>query len=154
MPDRRVQHGVAWLTDLKKVSPALGGAAETASPGVARNSTHRAVAGKLLGLSVAKLKGRRGRRAIPVTSPVIAALSADRRFRPTSNPRSSILDDPVARRIPEMPSECPQPASKRAFWPRNYPTTSEANSNPAEQCWQVMWTLMSSRGTLVFPPHC
>ena len=51
-----VLHRVGWLTDHNSRKPALGGAAETASQGIARNSTHRASAGKLLGLSVAKLK--------------------------------------------------------------------------------------------------
>ena len=37
---------------------------------------------------------------------------------------------------------------------QNYPDTSEANSNRAEQCPQLTRTLMSSRGTLVFLPHC
>ena len=36
----------------------------------------------------------------------------------------------------------------------NYPAICEANSNRAEQCPQLTRTLMSSRGTLVFLPHC
>ena len=37
---------------------------------------------------------------------------------------------------------------------QDYPDTSEANSNRAEQCPQLTRMLMSSRGTSVFLPHC
>ena len=48
---------VRWiLIDRNSRKPALGGAAETASRGTARNSVHRAVTGKLPGLLVANLK--------------------------------------------------------------------------------------------------
>ena len=71
----------------------------------ARNSAHRAVAGKLPGLLAASLHGRRGRRA-PRHSSTAAALSTARRRIPPypvslGDLRSSILGDPVARRLPE-----------------------------------------------------
>ncbi len=55
-----VLHRVGWLTDLKSVQPALGGAAENASQAAVRSSVHRAVAGKLAGLSVAGLTDGEG----------------------------------------------------------------------------------------------
>ena len=85
---------VRWiLTDLKSVQPALGGAAETASQSTVRSSLHRAVAGKLPGLSVASLKDGEGDgrpRHLPgdgsaLCGPPLFALPL-----PLGNPRSSI----------------------------------------------------------------
>ena len=57
VPTKKNGFRLTWiLTDLKKGEPVLGGAAETASQVAARNSVHRAIAGRLRGLSVASLK--------------------------------------------------------------------------------------------------
>ena len=80
-----------------------GGAAENDSPGTARNSTHRAVAGK--GLSVASITDGGGD-GHPVTLPG----DSDALWRPPlfglpvplGNPRSSIPGDPMTRRLPEI----------------------------------------------------
>ena len=59
---------------------------------------------------------------------------------------------------PDYPENYPRqnPGSHLRAEPQcqDYPDTSEANSNRAEQCPQLTRTLMSSRGTLVFLPHC
>ena len=81
-----VLHRVGWLTTSNGRKPALGGAAETASQSTVRSSVHRAVAGKLSGLSVASLQRTARATGDPVTSLAIAALSADRRFSPYPYP--------------------------------------------------------------------
>ena len=55
-----VLHRVCWLPTRNSRKPALGGAAETASQSTVRSSVHRAVAGKLRGLSIADLKDGEG----------------------------------------------------------------------------------------------
>ena len=60
LASRNVKRCVGWLTDLNSRKPALGGAAETASQSTVRSSVHRAVAGKLRGLSIAGLKDGEG----------------------------------------------------------------------------------------------
>ncbi len=88
-----VKHRVGWLTDLKSVQPALGGAAETASQSTVRSSVHRAVAGKLLRLLVEGLTDGEGDgrpRHLPgdgsaLCGPPLFALPL-----PLGNPRSSI----------------------------------------------------------------
>ena len=59
-PPRSTWRGLAYSP--KSVSQPLGGAAEHASPGIARNSLDQIVAGKLLGLLVARLKEGEGDR--------------------------------------------------------------------------------------------
>jgi len=51
---------VGWLTDLKAVSQPRGTPAKNVPPGIARTKLDQAVAGKLPGLSVAKLTGDEG----------------------------------------------------------------------------------------------
>ena len=85
---------VRWiLTDLNSRKPALGGAAETASQSTVRSSVHRAVAGKLPGLSAASLTdgGGNGRpRHLPGDSGGSLPTAA---FRPTPTPREPEIVD-------------------------------------------------------------
>ena len=107
-----VLHRVGWLTDLKSVQPALGGAAETASQSTVRSSVHRAVAGKLLRLLVEGLTDGEGDgrpRHLPAASGALCRPP----FSPYPYP-SGTRD----RRLEAIPApvdypKCLQPAPKR-----------------------------------------
>ena len=110
LASRNVKRCVCWLPDHNSRKPALGGAAETASQSTVRSSVYRAVAGKLRGLSIAGLKDGEGdgrpRHLLgdgsALCRPPFFALPL-----PLGDPRSSILGDPRARRLPEMPPDRP-----------------------------------------------
>ncbi len=85
---------VRWiLTDHNSRKPALGGAAETASQSTVQSSVHRAVAGKLPGLSVASLTDGEGNgrpRHLPGDSGGSLPTAVFPLPLPLGNPRSSI----------------------------------------------------------------
>ena len=83
-PPRSTWRGLAY--NPKSVSQPLGGAAEHASPGIARNSLDRAVARQLLGLPVASLKDGKGDRPGSRLSRDCATLCRAPGFRPTLTP--------------------------------------------------------------------
>ena len=83
-PPRSTWRGLAY--NPKSVSQPLGGAAEHASPGIARNSLDRAVARQLLGLPVAGLKDGKGDRPGSRLSRDCATLCRAPGFRPTRTP--------------------------------------------------------------------
>ena len=84
-PPRSTWRGLAY--NPKSVSQPLGGAAEHASPGIARNSLDRAVARQLPGLPVASLKDGKGDRPGSRFSRDCATLCRAPGFRPTLTPR-------------------------------------------------------------------